>query len=52
MKLAHRFTIRFLSAMFACLGYRLPAQQPRALCLSGDIWGAHDPSIIRQAKIW
>lgn len=28
------------------------AQKPQAYQLSGDYWGTHDPSIIRQGKTW
>lgn len=38
-----------MAAFFGAAG---AAQQPHAFHVSGDIWGTHDPSIIKQGTTW
>lgn len=53
MKTERRFALWLLPAMILCAaGAMVRAQQPQALVLSGDVRGAHDPSIIQQGKTW
>ncbi|WP_229668950.1 arabinan endo-1,5-alpha-L-arabinosidase [Edaphobacter acidisoli] len=48
-----RWWIAFAAvAAFAGLSCYVPAQKPQALQLSGDYWGAHDPSIIKAGDTW
>lgn len=51
--LFHRIVIAhslLLCSLVATHGAR--AQKPQALTLSGDYWGAHDPSIIKAGDTW
>jgi len=43
-----------LAGLLTCFASspRLVAQEPRALTLTGDTWGTHDPSIIKAGNTW
>lgn len=44
--------LALMAPLAVCCGSRAAAEQPRAYNLTGDYWGTHDPSIIRQGKTW
>jgi arabinan endo-1,5-alpha-L-arabinosidase len=41
----------FFLSIFA-VSMSAPAQQPKAFDLSGDFWGTHDPSIMKDGNTW
>ncbi len=44
-----KYLIALLTSLFCAAA---PAQQPKALNLSGEYWGTHDPSIIKEGDTW
>ncbi|HVW76357.1 MAG TPA: arabinan endo-1,5-alpha-L-arabinosidase [Alloacidobacterium sp.] len=44
--------MKLFLALFALALSLAHAQQPQALNLSGDFWGTHDPSIMKEGNTW
>ncbi len=48
-----RYTLFLALALLVVLAPRVAqAQQPEALTLTGDFWGTHDPSIMKDGSTW
>ena len=47
-----RLNALLYSSICVFMSFAAAAQQPKAFDLSGDFWGTHDPSVMKEGNIW